>query len=55
MKTEIKFFLYAFGLGVALVGYAHSNFTSKDISNIILKKLSSLETKVDKILMRGIK
>ena len=51
MKSEIKFFIYAFTLGMALVAYAHSNFTGKDVSTIILNKLNALDSKVDKILL----
>lgn len=43
MKTDLKYFVWVLGLGMALTAYAFTNFTSKD-------DFSRLEKKVDKIV-----
>ena len=49
MKSEIKYFIYAVSLGAGLVAYAHSNFTTKDISQLILSRLNRIEAKIDSL------
>jgi len=43
MKTDLKYFIWVLGLGMALTAYAFTNFTSKD-------DFSRLEKKVDRIV-----
>ena len=43
MKTDLKYFIWVLGLGMALTAYAFNNFTSKS-------DFARLEMKVDKIV-----
>lgn len=43
MKTDLKYFIWVLGLGMALTAYAFTNFTTNS-------DFSRLEKKVDKIV-----
>ena len=49
MRTELKFILSVFILGMSLVSYANQNFMTKAIGDLIFESLSRIEQKVDKI------
>lgn len=56
MKAEIKYFVWAVGLGVGLVVYAQTNFTTKNEGKMIFKSVEKLDRKMDRVinfLMRG--
>ena len=45
MKSELKWALYCIMLGGSLIAYAHSQFSSKDITDII--RTDQIEMKKD--------
>ena len=56
-KDDIKFIIWVLSTGVAIgvtmIAYAHANFTSKDISAIILGKLTTMDAKIDTLIREG--
>lgn len=60
MQTEIRHTFYLIGLGIALVAYAHANFSTKTMviqikdaqireNDGIIKRLERIEQKIDSI------
>ena len=47
MREEIKYFVYALGLGMTLIAYGHTTFATKEVAHIILDRLVSIESKID--------
>ena len=59
MRGEIKYFIWAVGLGIGLVVYAQTNFTTKNEGRLLLKGLERInknmdriENKLDKLIFR---
>jgi hypothetical protein len=53
MRGEIKYFVFALGLGGTMIAYAHSNFATKDVTRIILDRLVSIESKLDNYIINS--
>ena len=51
-KSEIKYFVWILGLGLSLVAYAENKFFSRDIGELIIKRLETLEHKLDVLIMQ---
>jgi len=50
MKAEIKYFIWAMGLGIGLVVYAQSSFTTKTEGKMIYKMVEKLDRKMDRVV-----
>lgn len=52
MNQEIRYTLYLLGLGMALVAYAHANFTTVSITDRIFVSIERIYQKLEKIDQR---
>ena len=50
MKSEIKYFVWAVGLGVGLVVYAQTSFTTKTEGKMIFHAVEKIDKKVDRVI-----
>lgn len=50
MRSEIKWFLYALGLGCAIVGYAHVTFATNNHVNKVEQNLKEKDVSIEKTI-----
>jgi bacteriorhodopsin len=55
MRAEIKWFLYAVGLGMALIGYAHVQFATKTEVKDVKDTVSKMDTRIYEIWKEVVK
>ena len=52
-KEEIKYVLFAIALGMTLTGYAHMTFATKELTQLIMDRLVSIESKLDNYIINS--
>jgi len=50
MKAEIKYFVWAVGLGIGLVVYAQNSFTTKTEGKLIFRAVEKIDKKLDRVV-----
>jgi len=50
MKAELKYFVWAVGLGAGVLIYAQSSFTTKTEGKMIYRMIEKLDKKMDRVV-----